>query len=170
MKRLLFVILLGVGGAYLFRTCIGGFVKVQSGSMEPTLAVYDIEWSNALYYLINPVERGDIVVFRSPVENGKGLIKRVIAVAGDTIEIRNKRIYLNWEEITEDPHAVYKREDEILHGDNIPEIQVPEDCVFVMGDNRDFSKDSRDWKDSSGNPVYFVPVSNIRGRINKDAE
>jgi len=149
---------------------VGGFVKVQSGSMEPTLEVYDIEWSNALHYVINPVERGDIVVFRSPVDAKKGLIKRVIAVGGDTIEIRNKRIYLNWEELTEEPYAVYKRKNEILRGDNIPEIQVPEDCVFVMGDNRDWSGDSRDWKDAEGNPLYFISVDDIRGRINKDAE
>ncbi len=169
MKRLLFIILLGVGGAYLFRMYVGGFVKVQSGSMEPTLEVYDIEWANALHYVFNPVERGDIIVFRSPVDYKKGLIKRVIAVGGDTIEIRNKRIYLNWEELNE-PFAVYKRKNEILQGDNIPEIKVPEDCVFVMGDNRDWSGDSRDWKDASGNPVYFVPLRNIIGKINKDAE
>ena len=170
MKRLLFIILLGVAGAYCFRMYIGGFVKVESGSMEPTLEVYDIEWSNAWHYVINPVERGDIVVFRSPVDAKKGLIKRVIAVGGDTIEIRNKKIYLNWKELTDEPYAVYKRKDEILQGDNIPEIQVPDDCVFVMGDNRDWSGDSRDWKDAEGNPLYFVPVGNIMGRINKDAE
>jgi len=116
------------------------------------------------------VERGDIVVFPSPVDAKKGLIKRVIAVGGDTIEIQNKKIYLNWEEILNEPYTVYKRKNEILRGDNIPEIQVPEDCVFVMGDNRDWSKDSRDWKDAEGNPLYFISVDDIRGRINKDAE
>ncbi|MBA3066775.1 signal peptidase I [bacterium] len=170
MKNLLFLILLGVAGAYFFRTNVGGFVKVESGSMEPTLEVYDIEWANAWYYVTNPVERGDIIVFRSPVDGKRGLIKRVIAVGGDTIEIRDKKIYLNWKEMVEEPYAVYKREKEILQGDNIPEIKIPDDCVFAMGDNRDWSEDSRDWKDASGKPIYFVPVKNIVGRINKDAE
>ncbi|MBA3052074.1 MAG: signal peptidase I [Candidatus Omnitrophota bacterium] len=170
IKRLIFIVALGLGGAYLFRMYIGGFVKVASGSMEPTLELYDIEWASALHYALNPVERGDIIVFRSPVDSQKGLIKRVIAVGGDAIEIRDKKIYLNWKELGAEPYAVYKRENEILKGDNIPEITVPEGHVFVMGDNRDWSGDSRDWKDESGNPVYFVPVENIMGRINKDAE
>lgn len=172
IKRILFVIALGVGGAYLFRMYVGGFVKVASGSMEPTLELYDIEWANALHYVINPVERGDIIVFRSPVDGMRGLIKRVIAVGGDTIEIRDKRIYINWEELTDEPYAVYKRKDTILQGDNIPEITVPEGYVFVMGDNRDWSEDSRDWKDADGKPVYFVPVRHIMGKIDKsrDAE
>jgi len=170
IKRLLVIVALGLGGAYLFRMYLGGFVKVASGSMEPTLELYDIEWANALHYVLNPVERGDIIVFRSPVDGGKGLIKRVIAVGGDTIEIRDKRIYLNWKELTDEPYAVYKRKGEILQGDNIPELQVPEGYVFVMGDNRDWSGDSRDWKDADGNPVYFVPESHIVGRINKTAD
>jgi len=167
MRRLFFLIVLGVGGAYLFRNYVGGIVRVATGSMEPTLEVNDIHWVSKWHYNSNPVKRGDIVVFPSPIEEKKKLIKRVIAVGGDNIQIRNKRVFINWEEIKE-PYVRHTRPNEILAGDNIPEITVPAGFVFVMGDNRDSSEDSRDWKDENGEPVYFIPVESIKGRINAE--
>jgi len=165
MKKLLLLIALGVGVAYLFRDYVGGFVRVATGSMEPTLKVNNIYWVGKWHYKSNPVQKGDIVVFPSPVDAKKGLIKRVIAVGGDNIRIGDKRVFVNWEEI-EEPYVRHTRPNELLVGDNIPEITVPQGFVFVMGDNRDSSEDSRDWKDSGGKPIYFIPVESIEGRIN----
>ncbi|PIU18531.1 MAG: signal peptidase I [Elusimicrobia bacterium CG08_land_8_20_14_0_20_44_26] len=166
MKRLLFLIALGVGGAYLIRTYLGVPVRVATGSMEPTLEVNEIYWASNWHYVNNPVKRGDIITFRSPVDD-KDLIKRVIAVAGDSIEIRNKKVFINWKEI-EEPYVQHTRKNEILVGDNISEMTVPDGCVFVMGDNRDGSEDSRDWKDSNGKHIYFINVDLIKGWINAD--
>ena len=166
MKRLLFLIALGVGGTYLIHTYVGYPVRVASGSMEPTLEVNEVYWASAWHYLNHPIERGDIVVFPSPVAD-KGLIKRVIAVAGDAIEIRRKKVFVNWKEVKE-PYVKHTRPNELLAGDDIPEMTVPEGCVFVMGDNRDASEDSRDWLEPSGEHIYFIKADSIQGRINAD--
>ncbi len=165
MKRLFYLIILGVGGAYLFREYVGGIVRVASGSMEPTLKINSIRWVDKWHYKEKPAERGVLVIFPSPVAEKKKLIKRVIAVGGDSIGIRDKKVFINWEEI-EEPYVSHTRPNEILAGDNIPNVTVPQGFVFVMGDNRDSSEDSRDWKDKNGKPVYFIPVESIKGRIN----
>ena len=93
----------------------------------------------------NP-ERDDIVVFKYPEDPSKDYIKRVIAVAGDTLEIVNKKLYVNDKLVTDQPWAQYK-DPRILPGqittrDNLRKITVPPNKLFVMGDNRDNSHDS----------------------------
>ena len=101
------------------------------------------------------VERGDIVVFRFPGDRSKDYIKRVIGIAGDKIELRNKVLYLNDAEM-DDPWGVNKGG---LYGEdteknvNFGPYVVPEFSVFVMGDNRDRSYDSRYW-----GPVPFKDI------------
>jgi signal peptidase I len=104
-------------------------------------------------------KRGDIVVFIYPEDRSKDFIKRLIGVPGDTIEIRNKNIFLNglpWS----DTHGVYV-DNLIIPGsvqprDNFGPVTVPEGSLFVMGDNRDESYDSRFWG--------FVPMKDVLGK------
>ena len=94
-----------------------------------------------------------------------GFIKRVIAVPGDEVELREKKVYFNGKQL-EEPYTVYKRANERLTGDNLGPLKVPEDCVFVLGDNRDESYDSTSWKDArTGKPIYFLPMKNIKGKL-----
>jgi signal peptidase I len=122
---------------------------IPSPSMVPTLEVGDRVLVNKLAYKLHDVHRGDVVVFTRPpaARNGsdseiKDLIKRVVAVGGDTIEGRDGRVYVNGELIDE-PYLEPGTRTETL-----PPMTIPEGQVFVMGDNRENSEDSR----------YFGPI------------
>lgn len=130
--------------------------------MEPTIYTGRKIFVNKFIYRFLKPERGDIIVFKDPVD-GKGEVKRVIAIPNDRIKIVNKVVYLNGQPLNE-PYAVFLRKNEILQGDNIEELTVPPGHYFVMGDNRDYSKDSRDWMDSAGNKIYFLPEKLIEGK------
>jgi signal peptidase I len=142
---------------------------VPSGSMLPTIQIGDHIFVNKLAYSVRlpligtelaktgALHRGDVVVFISPIDPATDLIKRVIAVPGDTVEIRNKQLYINGEQLP-DPHASFS-DSTIMptgHRDNMPPTQVPEGKFFVMGDNRDRSYDSRFWG--------FANIADIKGK------
>ncbi len=146
--------------AIFIRTFIVQAFKIPSSSMEPTLLVGDHLLVNKFIYgvkipfirktlvSIGEPKRGDVIVFIYPQDNSKDFIKRVIGVGGDTIEIRNKNIFLNGLPY-KDTHGVYS-DDLILPGsiqprDNYGPTMVPKGSIFVMGDNRDHSYDSRFW-------------------------
>jgi signal peptidase I len=101
------------------------------------------------------IKRGDIIVFVFPEEPSKDFIKRVIALPGETIEIRKKKIYINGKEI-EDKWGFFKDDYVGPPRDDFGPFQVPQGHVFVMGDNRDESNDSRFW-----GPVN---IENIKGK------
>jgi signal peptidase I len=92
--------------------------------------------------------RGDIVVFKYPVDPNKDFIKRVVGIPGDEIEIRDKQLYVNAQQVNHD-YGVYTDTRiyaaHIRPRDNFGPITVPENSLFVMGDNRDESFDSRFW-------------------------
>ena len=169
--------------ALIIRTFVVQAFKIPSSSMEDTLLIGDhILVSKFSYGLQVPrpaiirvfgipipffetnlkplwgeVRSGDVVVFRYPGDRTKDYIKRVIGTPGDRVEVRDKVIYLNSEK-WDDPYGVVKggfsgNPDE---ADNFGPYTVPEDHVFVMGDNRDRSYDSRFWGP--------VPFHEIRGR------
>ena len=146
--------------ALFIRTFIVQAFKIPSGSMKPTLEIGDhilvnkLSYGLKMPYLRNTLipfgkpERGDIAVFIYPVDREKDFIKRVVAVAGDTVEIVNKKIYVNGKPL-DDPYGVYT-DDRIFPKalqprDNFGPEKVPEGTIFVMGDNRDQSYDSRFW-------------------------
>jgi signal peptidase I len=119
---------------------------IPSESMVPTLEVGDRVLVNKLAYKAHDVNHGDLIVFERPPEAAqagqediKDLIKRVIAVGGDTVESRNGLVYVNGERI-EEPYLV-----EGTPTERLPLTPVPEGEVFVMGDNRTNSEDSRDF-------------------------
>jgi signal peptidase I len=108
---------------------------------------------------IKEPRREDIIVFRYPENPKLDFIKRVIGVAGDTILIKNKKLFVNGK-LVERPYAVFKDSYTIPSiynkRDNYGPVTVPENALFVMGDNRDNSKDSRFWG--------FVNLSAVKGK------
>ena len=165
IKRFIFLFLLAACCAVLSRTYLIEGIYVASASMEPTLHVGTNFFLDKLTLHFSNLKRGDIVVFPSPVEPGKDLIKRVIGTGGETIEIRNKEVFLNGSRLEEN-YVKHTRSSEMLEGDNLGPLEIPAGDIFVMGDNRDESGDSRDWKDSTtGGHIYFVQVEKIKGKV-----
>jgi signal peptidase I len=156
--------------ALIIRAYIIQAFKIPSGSMIPTLLIGDhilvnkfiygtkIPFSDRSILIFKKPEKGDIIVFKYPEDPKKDFIKRVIATGGDTLEERNKIIYVNGKEVQE-PYAYHGDSYIRPRGDprdNFGPLIVPESKVFVMGDNRDQSFDSRYWG--------FVDIKEIKGK------
>lgn len=146
--------------ALFIRTFVVQAFKIPSGSMLPTLLIGDhllvnkfiygirVPFSGKVLIPISDPGKGDVVVFRFPKDRSIDYIKRVVGVPGDTIEIKDKKVFINNVAI-EDPHA-HVSSPTVLGSnasprDNFGPVLVPEDRIFVMGDNRDNSYDSRFW-------------------------
>jgi signal peptidase I len=164
-------ILVAIVLALFIRTFVIQAFKIPSGSMKQTLLIGDHILVNKFIYgvkvpflqttivpITNP-KQGDIVVFKFPEDPSKDFIKRVIAVAGDVVEVRDKQVYVNSKLLNHDfgihtdsyifPPSVQPR-------DNFGPVVVPEKSLFVMGDNRDQSYDSRFWG--------FVDLKALKGK------
>jgi signal peptidase I len=137
-----------IGGGIAIALLVEAFLIqafwIPSPSMEPTLDVGDRVLVNKLSYKFHDVNRGDVVVFERPPgastgqnDEIKDLIKRVIAVGGDTVEAKEGNVYVNGDQIDED----YLEPG--TPTDNLPLTEIPDGQVFVMGDNRTNSEDSR---------------------------
>ncbi len=189
-SRSLFPVLLIV---LLFRSFAFEPFKIPSGSMIPTLLIGDFIVVNKFAYglrlpvlnskiiSIGEPERGEVVVFRYPVDPGINFIKRVIGLPGDTISYRNKHLYVNGEQVKSTDQGQFKttevkcstpRKDAVRQYEDMGkdghellvhtlvrgrngQWVVPEGHYFMMGDNRDRSNDSREWG--------FVPERNLVG-------
>jgi signal peptidase I len=159
--------------AIMLRTFFIQAYKIPSGSMEPTLLIGDHIIVNKLDYgfrlpdsffgltpfsgeipygrylfQIEPVRRGDVVVFVFPEDRTKDFIKRVVAIPGDTVEVRAGMLYLNGVSVP-DPHAHFEKSlaDRLpgSQADYMASLKLGSDQYFMMGDNRDHSYDSRFW-------------------------
>ena len=153
-------ILVAIVIALFIRTFLVQAFKIPSGSMKPTLQIGDhilvskfiygvkIPYLNTVLLPIKNPQRGDIVVFKYPLDPKKDFIKRVIGLPGDVVELRDKAVYINRQRLNHDV-GVYS-DSHIIAGnlrprDNLGPITVPSGGLFVMGDNRDESYDSRFW-------------------------
>jgi signal peptidase I len=157
--------------ALFIRTFIVQAFKIPSGSMIPTLLVGDhILVSKFIFgvkipYLNITIIPGadpkydDIVVFEYPKDPKKDYIKRVVGLSGDIVEIKNKKVYINQKKV-DDIHAYFTDEhvSPLMSRprDNYGPVKVPENSIFVMGDNRDHSYDSRFWG--------FVDIKALKGK------
>ena len=165
--------------ALLIRTFIVQAFKIPSGSMEKTLLIGDhilvskfsygthipneIPFINTRLFddiiLFSSVpERGDIIVFKFPKNETRDFIKRVIGLPGDLLEVRRQKVYIN-NKLYEDPHARHTEsssDSPLVPRDDFGPILVPDGHVFVMGDNRENSQDSRYWG--------YLDIKKIRGK------
>ena len=106
--------------------------------MNPLLSDQERIFINKFIYRFEPIDRGDVVVFWYPLDRSKSFIKRVVGLPGETIEIRDGRVYVNGAELTDQyVPASY------LDGTNFGPRRIPMGDYFVMGDHRDSSNDSR---------------------------
>ncbi len=128
-------------------------VKVEGTSMMPGLEDQERIFVNKFVYRWEPIERGDIVVFRYPRDTTKSYIKRVIGVAGDHIRIENGQVYVNGEALDED----YVPSD-YVDARSYGEIVVPTNSYFVLGDHRSMSNDSRDFGTVNERYIYGKAV------------
>ncbi len=131
---------------------------IPSGSMEDTIEVGDNVWSEKISYYFRDIEQGDIVTFDDPETEGRTLIKRVIAVGGQTIDLIDGVVYVDGEALDE-PYTGGKPTEPLETASGVEityPYTIPEGYIWVMGDNRTNSADSR----------YFgpVPVSSVSGR------
>jgi len=115
-------------------------VKVEGTSMMPSLEDQERIFVNKFVYRLEPIERGDIVVFRYPRDPSKSYIKRVIAMAGDQIRINRGQVYVNGQPLEE----TYVPS-EYADTRSYPDTVVPPESYFVLGDHRSMSNDSRDF-------------------------
>jgi signal peptidase I len=164
-------IIIAVLIALFVRTFVVQAFKIPSSSMEPTLLVGDYLLVNKFIYgtripftdqkilEIKKPQRGDIVVFIYPKDRSKDFIKRVIGEAGDKVEIIHNKIYIN-DRVIDDPWGYYSEKNPLARFlptmERYGPVVVPKDSLFVLGDNRDNSQDSRFWG--------FVSLNEVKGK------
>lgn len=139
--------------ALIIRATIVEAFGTPTGSMEPTIIAGDRILGEKITYRFRPPQRGEIIVFKPPPQahsGNKKFLKRVIAVSGDVIEVKNHKVYINGKPLSEP----YIKEPPYYI---MPKTKVPEGHLFVMGDNRNNSADSHIWG--------FLPQKNVIARI-----
>jgi len=127
--------------ALFIRAFIVQAYKIPSGSMLQTLQIGDHLLVNKLVYLFNNPERGDIIVFKYPRDPKRDFVKRVIGLPGETLKLAHNTIYINGKPLVE-PYAIYQ---DRYAPSSFGPVTVPPGHLFMMGDNRDNSQDSRVW-------------------------
>jgi len=158
--------------AFFVRTFVVQAFKIPSGSMEPNLLIGDHLLVNKFVAAptltraedtllpITAIHRGDIIVFKHPKMPERDLIKRTIGLPGETIELRDRRVYVNGKPLDEPyAHFLFKEIADVPPGDvrrKFGPITVPAGQYFMMGDNRDNSEDSRYWG--------FLPREYVKGK------
>ncbi|MBI4656846.1 MAG: signal peptidase I [Elusimicrobia bacterium] len=179
--RILVITAITLSAAFLVKKFVVEPTYTASGSMEPTLYKGHRLFLDKVTYKFRIPRRGEIISFVSPAGEEHESIKRVIAVEGDTVEIKTKKVYLNGEPLVE-TYVKYTRPNEILIGDNLGPVTVPPGHLFVLGDNRDNSSDSATWQNpavvtvsgtfgrsaavpQTGGRIYFLPVEKVTGKI-----
>jgi len=152
------IILVAAAIAFVLNTFIIANSRVPSGSMENTIMTGDRIIGSRLSYRFGDPERGDIVIFDHVSGPGKAktrFVKRIIGLPGETVDIMNGHVYIggNAEVPLDEPYIREDMKEEVLH------FEVPENCYFMMGDNRNHSADARYWQD------HYVPRDKIVAKV-----
>ncbi|HTL48613.1 MAG TPA: signal peptidase I [Verrucomicrobiae bacterium] len=144
--------------AVLIRTFLLGPYKIPTGSMIPTFLVGDRIFVDKISYRFRPPERGDIIVFKYPLDKKKDFVKRLVGLPGEAVEIKDGKIVINGKVLDDKVFTknYYYNVKEGRLGLENEVIRVPEDSYFVLGDNSAHSADSRSWG--------FVPRNNLVGK------
>ena len=147
------MIIISASLVLLGRTFVFGLYSIPSSSMEPTLNVGDnvFAWR---YPFAGSIEQGDIVTFNDPEKPGRILIKRVIATGGQTVDLKDGKVYIDGK-VYSDSHEIGES-NELAKSNIVFPYKVPEDSVWLMGDNREHSSDSR--------MFGAIPTSEIIGK------
>ena len=147
-------------------------VKVEGISMTPQLADQERIFINKFIYKFTRIERGDIVVFRFPRDSRKSFIKRIVALPGEAVEIRDGTVYVNGRPLLEEYLRVTDRD-----SNSFPRLRLPQDHYFVLGDRRRSSNDSRTWGTVHRDYIYgkavfaywplarFGPIESANGEV-----
>ena len=145
--------------ALVIRTFVVQAFKIPSGSMLPTLQIGDHILVNKFIYWFTDPHRGDIIVFKFPQDEGRDFIKRVIGLPGEKVEVRGKQVYINDKPLRES-YAIHLdpaiQPTPTSPRDSFDPMVVPPSQLFMMGDNRDYSMDSRFWG--------FLDMKKIKGK------
>ncbi|MCL6479667.1 MAG: signal peptidase I [Peptococcaceae bacterium] len=139
LREIMESLIIAVVLALLIRTFVFQPFYIPSGSMEPTLQIQDHIIVNKFGHKIWGLKPGDIVVFKYPVDPKRDFVKRLIAMPGDKVEVRNSKVYVNGKALSEEylpPGLKYE---------DYGPVVVPENSYWMMGDNRPSSEDSRKW-------------------------
>ena len=152
VKDLLVIFLLALALAIVLKVFVVDSRIIPSGSMEPTVKIGDRILINKFIYHFKDVDRGDIIVFKPNADTGetKDMLKRVIGLPGETVQVKNNKVYINDKPLTESYITAAPNYE-------FGPITVPEGCVFVLGDNRNNSADAHIW----ANP--YLPIKQIKG-------
>jgi signal peptidase I len=142
-------LLIAIGLALVIIVFLYQPVKVEGTSMAPLLSDQERIFINKFVYRFEPIERGDVVVFWYPLDHTKSFIKRVVALPGETVEIRQGTLYVNGKVVPE-PYVPPQYEDSSDFG----LVRVPKDSFFVLGDHRISSNDSRVFGPVSSQYIY----------------
>lgn len=148
-----FTIIMVILAIFVFRLFIFEPIRVAGDSMKPTLLDGERMFVEKVSYMFHEPERGDIVICYYPNRGNSTFVKRVVGLPGETIEILDGFVYINGELLDESDYW-----NDYINGEYGP-IVIPDDCVFVMGDNRNHSGDSREGS------VGPIPLYRIVGRV-----
>lgn len=131
--------------------------QVNGESMMPTFKNGEYILTNIISLRFNAPHKGDVIVFKSPTDEDKDFIKRIIAVPGDTVMVQNGAVFVNGQKLDESSYLPpdFQTQQGAFLTEGVSKT-VPEDTYFVMGDNRSNSSDSRTWG--------FLPKKEIIGR------
>jgi signal peptidase I len=143
LLELLRPVAVAVVAAVLIRGFLVAPFYIPSGSMEPTLSPGDYILVNRLIYFLHPPQRGDIIVFRFPRDEHWDFVKRIIGLPGDLVEERDGHMFVNGRSLRETymRHSV----NGVAPATDLAPLRIPPRQLFVLGDNRDASLDSRFW-------------------------
>lgn len=166
MPRSVKVVIALLALALLVRTRFEGPIPMDTACMEPTIAMGRHVLADKLTIHWWALKRGNVLVLISPLSEDKRVVRRVIGLPGDIVEIRNKRVLINDLDLPE-PYAQHAKAWETKESDTMGPVTVPARSIFVLGDNRDLADDSSSWKNAAGQHVYFVPFENVIGIARK---